>query len=153
MQSLCARAERLGVAENVRFLGFRSDLPALMRTADVVVLPSRWEGFGLVLLEAMDAARPIVATRVGPVPEVVVDGVTGVLVPPDDPASLAKAVVDLLRDPDRARLMGTAGRIRLTERFTERAMIQSTVALYNALLGDASLAASSHGGAARAATP
>jgi len=150
--SLRALAERLGVKEHVRFLGFRSDLPALMSAADIVVLPSRWEGFGLVLLEAMNAARPIVATRVGPVPEVVEDGVTGVLVPPDDPGALADAVVDLFRDPDRARRMGRAGRARLIQHFSERAMIQAIETLYNSLLSDATQTASGYHGAARAAT-
>src|SRR5207248_508162 len=98
---LRALAERLGVADAVRFLGFRGDVPALMRRAEIVALPSRWEGFGLVLLEAMDAARPIVASAVGAIPEVVEAGVTGLLVPPERPGELAQALVSLLNDPRR----------------------------------------------------
>jgi glycosyltransferase involved in cell wall biosynthesis len=127
-------ADQLGVADHVRVLGFRRDVRELMRAADVVVLPSRWEGFGLVLLEAMDAARVVVASAVGAIPEVVAHGETGVLVPPDDPDALAEAIVGLLASPDRARAMGAAGRRRLIEHFSERAMLEATQALYNGLL-------------------
>src|SRR5205085_6792560 len=108
--SLRAQAETLGVAGRVRVLGFRADIPALMRAADVVALPSRSEGFGLALLEAMDAERPVVASAVAAIPEVVADDATGLLVPPDDPAALGAALAALLGDPERARRMGAAGR-------------------------------------------
>src|SRR5437764_2111715 len=78
-------AEEMGVAERVHVLGPRKDVPALMHAIDVFAMPSIWEGFGLVLLEAMAAARPIVASRVATIPEVVIQGETGLLVPPGDP--------------------------------------------------------------------
>jgi len=132
---LRALAERLGVSDAVRFLGFREDMAALMRRAEIVALPSRWEGFGLVLLEAMDACRPLVASAVGAIPEVVEDGVTGLLVPPEQPAALAQALLALLRDPQRAARLGAAGRRRLEQQFDERAMIEATEGVYNGLLG------------------
>jgi glycosyltransferase involved in cell wall biosynthesis len=99
----------LGVDEKVRFVGHVTDMPRIYAALDVLVLPSRWEGFGLVLVEAMAAGKPIVATRVGGIPEVVVDGETALLVPPSDPAAIAAAVVSLLTDPERARAMGRCG--------------------------------------------
>src|SRR5204863_8391924 len=95
---LMAHALDTGVANIVSFEGFRSDIPRVMADLDVFVLPSLWEGFGLVLLEAMAAGRPIVASAVGPIPEIVVDGLTGLLVPPGDPEALAEAIVRLLRE-------------------------------------------------------
>jgi glycosyltransferase involved in cell wall biosynthesis len=86
---LRAYATERGVARNIRFEGFRADVPNVLAELDVFVLPSLWEGFGLVLLEAMAACRPVVASRVGPVPEVVVDGETGLLTPPGDAVALA----------------------------------------------------------------
>lgn len=99
----------LGVDEEVRFVGYVTDMPRIYAALDVLVLPSRWEGFGLVLAEAMAAGKPIVATRVGGVPEVVVDGETALLTPPSDPAAIAGAVVSLLIDPERAQAMGRRG--------------------------------------------
>ncbi len=132
--ALRSLAADLGVAEAVRLLGFRDDVAALLRQAEIVVLPSRWEGFGLALLEAMNAARPVVASAVGAIPEVVVHGETGLLVPPDDPRALAEALAALLEDPGRAAALGRAGRRRLEARFGEQTMIQATEAVYNALL-------------------
>ena len=96
------------------------------------MLASRWEGFGLVFLEAMAAAKPVVATRVSAIPEVVEDNVTGLLVPPDDPAALAGALLELIRDPARARQMGKAGHARVHAHFSAAAMVAKTVAVYAA---------------------
>jgi glycosyltransferase involved in cell wall biosynthesis len=96
---------------DVRQLGARDDVPALLAAADVVVVPSRWEARALIVQEAMQAGRPIVATRVGGIPALTgADG--AVLVPPDDPVELAAAVTALLDDPDRAALLGKAARAR-----------------------------------------
>ena len=103
------RIEALGVGEQVRLIGARADAADYLAAADVVVLSSIWEGFGLVVAEALYLARPVVATAVGPVPSMVVDDVTGRLVPPGDPAALAAAVTDLLADPDHAADLGRAG--------------------------------------------
>ncbi|MGH7753554.1 MAG: glycosyltransferase, partial [Gemmatimonadales bacterium] len=96
--ALRARARELGLAEAVIFAGFRDDVDRVMAALDLFVLPSLWEGFGLVLLEAMRAGRAIVASAVSAIPEIVTDGQTGLLVPPRDPESLAAAIVGLLRD-------------------------------------------------------
>ena len=103
----------LGLGAAVRFLGYRSDVPDLLAAADVAVVPSLWvEGFGYVALEAMCAGLPVVASRVGGLPEVVVHGETGLLVPAGDSEALAEALVQVLRDPDLRRSLGDAGRRR-----------------------------------------
>ena len=126
----------LGLAKRVEWLGVRDDVPRLLAAADVVVLASDWEGLGLVLLEAMAARRPVVATRVGGVPEVVADGATGLLVLPGSVSALAGALRDLLRDPARARAMGEAGARRLAEDFGPERMRRETLALYAEVLGE-----------------
>ena len=135
---LQAYALQKRVANFVTFEGFRSDIPGVMADLDVFVLPSLWEGFGLVLVEAMAAGRPVVASAVGPIPEIVVDGVTGLLVPPGDPAALAEAIVRVLRDPELASAMGRAGRARVERELRIDTMVARTEALYNELLGRAS---------------
>jgi len=134
---LRANATERGVADLVRFEGFRADIPQVMADLDVFVLPSLWEGFGLVLVEAMAAGRPVVASAVGPIPEIVVNGETGLLVPPGDPAALAGAIVRLLRDPDRAAAMGRAGRTRVERELQLGTMVARTEAVYDRLLGRA----------------
>ena len=109
-----------------------------MADLDVFVLPSLWEGFGLVLVEAMAAGRPVVASAVGPIPEIVVDGVTGLLVPPGDPAALAEAIIRVLQDPELASAMGRAGRARVERELRVDTMVARTEALYDELLGRAS---------------
>jgi glycosyltransferase involved in cell wall biosynthesis len=132
---LRAYADERGVSDLIRFEGFRADIPRVMADLDVFVLPSLWEGFGLVLVEAMAAGRPVVASAVGPIPEIVEDGVTGLLVPPGDPAALADAIVRLLRDPDLAAAFGRAGRARVERELREDTMVERTEALYDELLG------------------
>jgi glycosyltransferase involved in cell wall biosynthesis len=104
-------------AIDVRFLGFVVDLPSLFCETDIAVLSTRFEGFGLAIVEAMAAGRPVVATRVAAVPEVLDDGVEGLLVPPRDPDALAAAIAALADDPTRARAMGLAGRARAATRY------------------------------------
>jgi glycosyltransferase involved in cell wall biosynthesis len=124
----------LGVSDLVRFLGFRHDMPDLMAAADLVVLPSVTEAFGLVLTEALFLGTPVVATRVGGVPEIIADGVDGVLVPPGDSAALAAAIGGLLTsDEARARLQG-AGRRKVAETFGFDRMIRGYESLYAELL-------------------
>jgi glycosyltransferase involved in cell wall biosynthesis len=127
-------AEEIGVADRVHVLGPRKDVPALMHAIDVFVMPSIWEGFGLVLLEAMAAARPIVASRVATIPEVVVDGETGLLVPAGDPLALAEALVQLADEPEKASRFGAAGRERLRRQFSLEKMVGDTELLYRELL-------------------
>jgi glycosyltransferase involved in cell wall biosynthesis len=125
---------QLGIKEHVDFLGFRSDARDLMREFDVFILPSLFEGFGLVLLEAMAAAKPIVATRVGAIPEIVVDGETGLLVPPRDPIALAQALRHLIMNPGLACDLGRCGRQQLEQRFTVRKMVEDTVRVYQSVM-------------------
>jgi glycosyltransferase involved in cell wall biosynthesis len=98
--------------------------------ADVVTLPSRSEGFGRVLVEAAFLAKPVVASRIGGIPEVVVDGETGLLVPPDDPPALAGALLTLLRDPALRRRLGAAARERALAHFTARQHVEGVQAVY-----------------------
>jgi len=128
-----ARARDRGVAARVTFLGPREDVPALLAACDVFVLPSLFEGLPLSVLEAMAAERPVVASRIGGTGEAVVDGCTGRLVPPGDPAALAAAIRELLARPDLARRYAAAGRARLEERFTARRMVEKVSAEYEEL--------------------
>ena len=105
----------LGVADRVTVTGFvlHDMVPGLLAGADVVVMPSRYEELGTALVEAMAAGRPVVASRVGGIPELVRDGVDGLLVPPDDPAALAKAITRVLANPVLAAELGASGRARV----------------------------------------
>ncbi|MBB3087042.1 glycosyltransferase family 4 protein [Geodermatophilus sabuli] len=133
-QALEKRAAALGVAGAVRFPGHRSDARQLLDAADVFVLPSRHEGMPLVALEAMEAGLPVVGTRVIGTEEVVVDGVTGALVRPGDPAALGAALERLLADPCLRRRQGAAGRCRYLAGFTRERMAAETAAVYEAAL-------------------
>jgi L-malate glycosyltransferase len=127
----------LGVEGAVRFLGFRTDVTRILAASDVVVLPSIAEAFGLVLAEAMAMRRAVVATRVGGIPEIVEDGVSGILVPPASPKALADAISSLLCDPLRREQLGEAGRRRVVETFRFETMMKRYEALYEALLNQA----------------
>jgi len=130
------QAARLGLQDSVTFTGRRADVPRIMMALDVLAMPSLWEGFGLVLLEAMAAGKPVVASRVSAIPEIVADGETGLLVPPKDPAGLARALLILLRHPAQAREMGRRGRQRLEQQFTATCMVEQTRAVYESLIRD-----------------
>jgi glycosyltransferase involved in cell wall biosynthesis len=127
---LAREAEAAGVASRVRFLGRRDDVPAVIAAADVVALPSLDEGLPLVLLEAMAQGKPVVASAVGGTPELVVDGETGVLVPPGDVDALVDALASVLGDPERARRLGEAGRARVREKFSADAAAEKILDLY-----------------------
>ncbi len=107
----------MGLESRVAFIGARTDVWPVYGALDVLAVPSRWEGFGIVLLEAMACGIPVVATRVGGIPEVVVDGETGKLVPPGDPAALAKEILALVADPARAAELGRKGQERVRTHF------------------------------------
>jgi glycosyltransferase involved in cell wall biosynthesis len=134
--TLEALANDLGVAGRIRWVGHRRDVPCLLPALDVLVQPSLHEGLPNAILEAMAARLPVVATAVGGTPEVVVDGVTGMLVPPRDPQALAAAVTALLRDPDLRRKMGRAGREQVERRFSIEETVRRTEELYATLLQD-----------------
>lgn len=131
---LLALSEQLGLTGRVRFAGQQEDVWPWLTALDIFSLSSDWEGMSNALLEAMAVGLPVVATAVGGTPEVVVDGVTGLLVPLRDPPALAEAVVRLLRDPDLRHRMGEAGRERVLQCFSVEQMVERTQALYEHLL-------------------
>jgi glycosyltransferase involved in cell wall biosynthesis len=114
----------------VHFLGFRNDIPALLAAADIVVLPSHAEALPTVLLEAAAAGRPVVATRVGGIPEVVQDDRTGILVPPNDVPALGGAILGLLQDNERARRYGREARSLASARFGVGTQAEQTLDLW-----------------------
>jgi glycosyltransferase involved in cell wall biosynthesis len=117
----------------VHLLGRVPDVAAWLRRADVLVHPARWEGFGLALLEAMLAQLPVVATNVSSIPEIVAEGETGLLVPPDDPGALAEALARVLADPGT---FGAAGRDRAREEFSVARMADATIEVYSQVTRD-----------------
>jgi glycosyltransferase involved in cell wall biosynthesis len=125
---------RLGVGGAVRVLGERSDVPELLAAAEIFVLSTRSEGLPLSVLEAMAAGLPVIASNVGGIPELVADGVSGVLVPPGDPAALAEAIEALLENPALALELGAAGRRRVVENFDLEAVREAHLALYRRML-------------------
>ena len=127
-------ASKLGIADRVSWLGWRADAAELMAAFDVFLLPSLHEGFGLVLLEAMSHRVPIIASEVGAIPEIVVDGETGILVEPRNVDLLARAMRRLLTDRALRKYMGLLGAARLEEHFSIEKMVDGTIALYEKVL-------------------
>ena len=125
-----ALAAELGLGSAAVFAGIRRDVPALLGASDAFVMSSLWEGLGLVFLEAMAAGLPVLSTRVSAIPEVVVDGETGLLVPPREVEPLAAAWQRLAADPELRRRLGTAGRRRVRERFGLERMVEETLDAY-----------------------
>ena len=128
------RARTLAVDGRVNFLGHREDVPELLAACDLFVLPSLYEGFPLSVLEAMAAGRPVVATAIGGTEEAVINGETGLLVPPHDPQSLAAAIRTLLPDPPLRRRLGLAGRERALREFAAEKMVREVTNLYEKVL-------------------
>jgi glycosyltransferase involved in cell wall biosynthesis len=134
-ETLEHQVRHLRLAGRVVLTGFRADALRVLKGLDLFVMSSITEGLGTSLLDAMAAGCPIVATRTGGIPEVVVDGETGLLVPPRDAPALARAILDLLADPGRRRRFADAGRARVRERFTADRMVEQTLAVYAAEAG------------------
>lgn len=132
--SLRAQARRLGIEGRIRFLGLRHDVPEILAITDVFVLPSLSEGLSIALLEAMAAARPVVATRVGGNPELIESGESGLLVPSGDARALGTAVIDLLTHSDKARVLGQRALTRVRTRFAITTMIEQYTAIYDAIV-------------------
>jgi glycosyltransferase involved in cell wall biosynthesis len=120
----------LGLDRHVLLPGFRSDAIALQKSFDVFAMSSVTEGLGSAMLDAMACGTAVVATRAGGIPEAIVDERHGLLVPPQDPGALAKAIVRLLRNPELRLRLGSAGRQRIVDEFSVEAMVQKTVEAY-----------------------
>ena len=125
-----AIARELALGERAVFAGIRRDVPQLLAASDAFVMPSLWEGLGLVFLEAMATGLPVLSTRVSAVPEVVVEGETGLLVPPSDAGALAAAMRAIASDAALRARLGSAGRARVRERFGLDRMVDETLAVY-----------------------
>jgi glycosyltransferase involved in cell wall biosynthesis len=134
--ALRAQAQRLGLSASVDFRGAVApgDLAPHYLAADVVVLPSRREGLGLVLVEALFCRRPVIGTRVGGIPDVVTNGETGLLVPPDDPLALAEAIARLLSDPALATRLAAAGYAHVRQHFSGQVVAQRMAEVYRQAL-------------------
>ena len=132
-------AAALGVEERVYWLGWRDDAAELMTALDVLLVPSLWEGFGLVVLEAMARRVPVIASRVSALPEVLVHGETGLLIEPRDVDGLAQAIARLLSDRALRKYMGLLGTARLEEHFSVGRMVKATITVYQSVLARPSL--------------
>lgn len=127
--------ERFGLPDRIIFTGHRKDIPFILREIDILVFPTvAGEGFSRVILEAMAAGKPIIATDVGGNPEAVIDEVTGYIVPVKDPKSLAKRINDLAKDKEKREKMGVAGREEVTKHYNIRKQVETIQNLYVSLL-------------------
>ena len=134
-KSLEDLSQDLGIAEKVIFTGFREDIPRLMAGLDIVVLPSSiLEGFSRVILEAMASSKPVIATELGGNPEAVVDGTTGIIIPPEDTTRLAEAILELVKNERKREQMGLSGRERAEKLFSIETNIAQIEKLYEELL-------------------
>ena len=133
--ALRALARELELGDSVRFLGYVTPVQQAIEEAAIVVVPSMGEGFGMVALEAMERARPVIAAEIGGLGELVQDGVTGLLVPPGEAEPLEEAIVRLAGDLPHAADMGDAGRRRALEHFLQERCTDRTELLYEGALG------------------
>ena len=124
----------LNIRQNCIFTGFRQDIPDILSAIDMLVMSSLYEGMPMVILEAMAASKPVIASKVGGIPEMVRDGETGILVPPKDVDALAEKIIVLLKNKDKARQMGLAGRRRVEEEFDVNIMVRKTEEVYQELI-------------------
>ncbi|MDO8548706.1 MAG: glycosyltransferase family 4 protein, partial [Ignavibacteria bacterium] len=120
--------------DSVHLLGFRDDINNIMRTIDLLVLPSLWEGFGIVLIEAMAAGKPCISTQISSMPEIVENNNSGIIIPPKDSAFLAEACIKIISNKELANKMGLEGKRIVNKRFTIRKMIDSYEEVFNKLL-------------------
>ena len=139
LHSLRELARELSIENRLMWVGVQQDVLPILHAIDLFVLPSHTEGLPITILEAMAAGRPVVATTVGGIPELVRHGETGMLVPPNDPRSLAEAMLGLLNEPGPARAMGEAGRARVATTFTVESEARETALLYQRILNGSAL--------------
>ncbi len=134
-EELKDQAKQLGLAGNVHFLGFRSDVADWLALCDFTVLPSFYEGLPLVAVESLAAGKTMVATAVDGTPEVIINGRTGITVPPGDPGALAGAICGVLRSPELRQRLAEQGRAYVLERFSEQRQVRETGEFYLEMLG------------------
>ena len=131
---LSEEIESFGLQKNILLLGTRSDIATILSCINVFILPSLNEGFGMVLIEAMAAKKPVISTAVGGVPEVIADGKTGILVPPKDPEAISSAIIKLYNNPDMSLEMGLAGHSRVKKLFDITTTVHELEKLYSGLI-------------------
>ena len=134
LKKIKALCNELGISNRVVFISYRDDIPSLLKAIDILVLPTLTEGFSRIILEAMAAQKPVVATNVGGNTEAVVDGETGYIVPPGDSLALAARINELVEDKKKRTKMGQAGRKRVESRFAIRLNVESIQEVYLKLL-------------------
>lgn len=133
-KELEAEVRRLSLDGIVIFTGFRKDIASFLASFDIFAFPSHMEGLGTSLLDAMVMKRPIVSTTAGGIPEVVQDGINGLLVSPKDPEALANAIISLIEDKELRHRLGYAGRKIVEDRFTDDKVVEGTLAVYKRIL-------------------
>ncbi len=126
--------KKLDLQEKVKLLGFRQDIPEILSIFDIFVLSSSWEGLGTSLLDAFASRVPVIATNVGGIPEIVRDGVNGILVPPGDPKALSRAIISLLKNKDLAGRIAKEGFHLAKEKFSVERMARDTKKIYDRLV-------------------
>jgi glycosyltransferase involved in cell wall biosynthesis len=122
-----------GGAGGIIFTGWRNDVPAVMSVFDIFILPSLNEGMGKVLVEAMLLKKPIIASNVGGIPDLIRNGENGILIPPASPDKLAEAIIDLIKSEDKRNRMGERGRF-IAESYSDKAMVEKIEKLYESSL-------------------
>ena len=133
-EELKSRAAGLGLEGSLAFTGFRTDVDEIMDALDIFVMSSHMEGLGTIVMDALAASKPVVATRAGGIPEIIgEDGLAGILVPPKDPSAIADAVLELIGNEELAVSHAAEGRKRVVEKFSAKAMMEGNLALYREL--------------------
>lgn len=132
-----AVARSLGIDAAVQFLGHQRDIPAIVAASDILAVPSVREGLPMVVLEALALARPVVASAVGGISEIIEDGVSGWLIPPEQPAVLAERILHLVNHPEEGQSAGARGRVRVLSRFAAHEAARELASSYTGLLGSA----------------
>lgn len=133
-KKLKEEVKQKGLAKKIIFTGIREDIPAVLADLDIFCLPSYEEGLGTAILEAMAMEKPVVATRVGGIPDSVIEGETGFLIDPGDSDNLSQNILSLMDSPQKAKQMGKKGRLRIEQEFTLQTMTEKTEDLYKRLL-------------------
>jgi glycosyltransferase involved in cell wall biosynthesis len=128
-----AQARKSGLEDRIIFLGYREDIADLLASCDLFVLPSLFEGFPLAILEAMAAGKPVITTAIDGNDEAIVEGETGLLVPPANPAALSEAIRSLLANPNRARALAMHGKARVQRHFSAQTSTAKVTQIYDEL--------------------